>query len=620
MTSQLQDDLFAEFNRLPLVDALFDPERDLAPLFNSLDIEDKAKASMDVIKHYLAEGYALCVAWSGGKDSSVMLMLALNAMREFVEEHGLSRCPQMVVLHGDTLVENPVLSAYAHMELAKIRVFAAEHGLPVEVEVARPNLSQNYLVNIIGGRSTASVVGMDRACADNMKVKPVQRLKKRILKRLNAGHDGKVITLVGKRYDESDYRRADMLKNGERPDEYVERKGEKILSSIAHFTLDDIFFAIGYVRSNKINTYSSFDELVEVYRGANGGECMVNAVDGKAGSAGCGARFGCWICLQVNDDKSMAEMLTDEQYAFMRPLMHFRNYLQAEHDNPNRRNWLSRSLNKEGEMKLALGNYSPEFQEELLTMALSIQIQEEEAAAKLGIEPRFTVLTLEEVIAIDVLWGRYGLHKGLQALKIYNDIYNLGESKLPPEEITENYDRLKSQNHGTLVYTSPEYNSPTNGFRDSEMMTLNQEVVVEKNGKSYNGDCQVTGEFEIHNDYLAEFMWMELDRALNKYNTDDISPTAAVQYLMRFGIVSIAKGQHSNYDRMFRLANQAWRLGLRHVCHNVDSLVQVFQQEGYDIVGIPTEEKHAKEMGHEDLGGALAAMMENNPEMPDLAL
>ncbi|MCV6605795.1 MAG: hypothetical protein OIF34_10845, partial [Porticoccaceae bacterium] len=203
-------------------------------------------------------------------------------LRDHIADCGREGCPVLVVMHSDTLVENPVIHRHTRGDLARLQQYAQQHDLPVTVEVAEPALTENYLVNLIGHRTIASVAGSARTCSVELKVKPLQRLKAAILKRLQGDYGQRVLTLVGKRYDESDYRRRDMQAAGEVPHQHITRSGENLLCSIAHLSLDDVYWVIGLVRSGLFECYSDFDSLVATYRAANGGECMVNALSGKA--------------------------------------------------------------------------------------------------------------------------------------------------------------------------------------------------------------------------------------------------------------------------------------------------------------------------------------------------
>ncbi|MCV6590793.1 MAG: phosphoadenosine phosphosulfate reductase family protein [Marinobacterium sp.] len=585
-------DLFSEM--IPVTDTLalpagFQPEN---------DIDEKVRAAVETVKRYLSEGWALFQAWSGGKDSSVQLVLTLQALREHIAEHGLEGCPELIVMHSDTLVENPVIHAHTQSEITHIREYAQQHQLPVTVEVAEPRLSENYLVSVIGHQMLASVAGVKRTCAIMMKVEPLQRLQRQILQKLQRNYGDKVLTLVGKRYDESDARRTDMITNGERPDRHVIRDGQAILSSIAHLTLDDVLWVVGMVRSDKLPGYSDFNSLVETYRAANGGECMVNAVDGKGGGAGCGARYGCWLCLQNSDDKSMESLLADPGYGYLRPLWHFRNYLQHCHNDPARRTWLSRRVNTDGSVNLAPASYSPEFTEELLTMLLSIQVQEADAAAELDIAPRFSVITLEEVIAIDALWSRYGYHKPLQALAIWQAVVRRGLKVIPPEDLAHlpHYPSLAGSQTTALPFQDAHYRSAAFGLRQPVMQVLDQEPtavqpentrlraflktgkllppVIHKKHERQHCATNTAPWFQVNTDELGVFMAWELPDALAHYNHDDIAPSEGLRYLLRMGVISLNAGGHSDYDRMMRQSDQIYRYNLRPILNQPEAILR----------------------------------------------
>lgn len=570
-----QTDLFNEVTqKLSLVDITFE----LPEGFREQDtLPDKIAATKTVIKNYLSEGWALFDAYSGGKDSSVKLAIVLNAMKEFIEENGYDNCPPLAIMHSDTLLENPVIAQHTHSEIRQIRAYAALHNLPVTVHIATPSLSENYLVNIIGGRTIASTAQTkSRKCAMMMKVDPITRMKTKILKAFEKDYEDKVLTLVGKRYDESEARKNDMIANGEVPHKHFTRNDESILSPIAHFTLDDVFFFIGYVTNGEIECYSDFESLIDTYRAANGGECMVNAIEGNASSSGCGARYGCHICLHTKDDKSMEVMIQDEKYDFMRNLWAFRNYLQACHNDPAKRTWLARSVNKDGTIDIKPNSYSPEFTEELLRMALSIQVLEEEAAFELGIAPRFQLVTFDMVMAIEMQWCRYGYHRGLEALRIWKEVNDEGKLKLPPEDLSDlpRFPLLNDVPQTSVPFMDEYYDGIESGFRDLSAMVADIEDTVEKSNGQLYANVRISDEFSMDPESLDMFLEFELDYALRTYNDRHYAPAAALHYLMRYGVVSINKGSHSEYDRMLRMSNQIWRKGLQKNLNDPSALVQ----------------------------------------------
>lgn len=537
------------------------------------EVDVKLQAVTATIRRYLAEGWALFQAWSGGKDSSVQLALTLQALRAHIAEHGRAGCPELVVMHSDTLIENPVIQQHTQSDLMRIQAYAQQHDLPVTVELAEPALSENYLVNLIGHRCIASVAGSARTCSVMLKVKPLQRLKAAILKRLKGSYGSRVLTLVGKRYDESDYRRRDMIAAGEVPHEHISRSGENLLCSIAHLTLDDVYWVIGLVRSGLLASYSDFDSLVETYRAANGGECMINAMDGQAGT-GCGARYGCWLCLQTGDDHSMENLLAEPEQAWLRPLWLLRNYIQHQHHNPAARCWLSRKLNDDGTLNVAPNSYSPALTEQLLAMVLSIQVAEVKAAEQAGVPSRFRLMTFAEVIAIECQWCRYGYHRPLQALRIWRDVVLGARLTLPPtEQPAGNRQRLNDRLAGVVPFADQHYSQPDTGFRNPLHQVADQEQLIHKATGTYAAVNTAAG-FQINTDELAMYVDYELAPALRRYNRDDLAPSAGLHHLLSMGLVSLHQSAHRVYDEMVRLGNQIHRLGLRPILHQPDALLQ----------------------------------------------
>jgi len=117
-----------------------------------------------------------------------------------------------------------------------------------------------------------------------MKVEPLNKLKRQLRKAIaaEAGMKPKeveIVSIIGTRFDESAARTRGMTERGESATDAVDAMddGQLVLSPIAHFSTMEVFEFIGYVRSEKIKTYDRWDNLVELYRDANNGDCMVNA-------------------------------------------------------------------------------------------------------------------------------------------------------------------------------------------------------------------------------------------------------------------------------------------------------------------------------------------------------
>lgn len=165
------------------------------------------------------------------------------------------------------------------------------------------------------------------------------------------GKDANLASLIGTLRDEGDVRAQRMEARGESATDAAEAmagSGELVLSPIADFTAFDIFGYIGKVRAGEIEAYDSFDELVEIYRDMNQGDCMVTAYIA-----------GCWVCTRISKDTSAANLLMDEEarYLWLKTLKDFRDYLLA-------RAWLARSVDEAtGKISIQPSAYSSHFTE-----------------------------------------------------------------------------------------------------------------------------------------------------------------------------------------------------------------------------------------------------------------
>jgi len=560
-------------------------------VFNEDDsTDDKIAASRGAMKAIMASGKHLVVASSFGKDSSVLLVIAIQALEELIAEQGTA--PTMFVITSNTLLENPLMDNYSMAEVAKVRGYAKEHNLPIEVRVATPNVSNNYLVNLIGGRMIASTPDNGRACTVMMKVQPIERLKKRLAKEMGyskAQAREQFVTVIGKRYSESETRGRGMHDNGERPDVPVKMTKDKtgkayewLMSPIAAFSLDDVYMTIAYVRNQMMPTYSDFEALVEVYRSANEGSCMINVyAKGKPASSGCGSRTGCHLCLAVTDDYSMDAMLKDEQFAWMRPLNEFRNFIQRNHYRIDKRNWLARTVNDDGSVTLAPNAYAPQFCLELLRYALTMDANEQIEADRLGIEPRFQLLRMKDIIAIDFLWSRYGYQHALMACHTAKQVQNGKRWAIPAADPSESYPtRLPSIRKVTLPFADQDFGTLAAGSID----------LLAAATDSMDPFAVPTGdEFSVDEEGAELFWGFELDYALNKYGPADdegaerseaFGTAQGAHYFLRMGTVSLFKGSEGEFDRMMQVSNQISRHGIRGILNDPEALIAALGQNG----------------------------------------
>ena len=530
-------------------------------------------------------GKACATGYSSGKDSSVLASLVLNVARMRIEQD--LPVPTLILSHGNTLIENPAVDLLAKAEMKRIKAYADRHGFgdKLIIDIATPNLSNHYFVQVLAGRTIATFPENGAKCSEMLKVAPLSKQKRRLRKQF--GLDG-MVTMIGTRLDESAARGRAMRDRGESAIEpVVNDQGEQILSPIMHWSTDHIFEYLGYVKAGLIESYSDFDDLLEVYRGANGGSCELSIMaNGKAPSTACGARTGCTICLRVaplragkdggiapQREESLNNMVKDEKYAYMAGLARYRDYLAACHYDPSKRSWLGRTVNEDDStVAISPDAYSPDHCRDLIAMALTLDVEEIEAAEQLGIAPRFTLLRPEDVVGIDYIAARYGRTRGLMACELWKRVYVEGERfPVPENPVPHAKEALPPPVRVKIV--DAEYNSVFSGLRDLEAAVADcEELIEKKDGRVYSGGPG-GDEFTVDAEGAELFLNWELDYALERFAQDYVAPMAVCHYFLRMGTVELHRGGHAENDRMMRLGSLIDRLGLREIIDDRDALL-----------------------------------------------
>ena len=103
--------------------------------------------SLQAIGSFMQAGRPAIVLFSGGKDSSVLLNIALTAA---IDQAKQGRKPMVVIAHSDVGVENPEIQGLVSGEIAKAARFAREHGVTAVERVATPAFSDTFPVRVIG--------------------------------------------------------------------------------------------------------------------------------------------------------------------------------------------------------------------------------------------------------------------------------------------------------------------------------------------------------------------------------------------------------------------------------------------------------------------------------------
>lgn len=347
------------------------------------------------------------IGFSGGKDSTVLLMLTWIAMQELREE-GKSLKRRVYVVCNDTMVENPIIEEYVSNVLLKIGEAAHAQAMPVQVVTTTPQIEDTFWYCVIG-KGYPVPNNSFRFCTEKMKIKPTSKF---ITDQVVS--DGEAIVLVGTRLTESQQRERSIRRHeikGHRLSKHPLNPNTYTYAPIKELMLEEVWWII-----NTIPSPWGFDNkiLFNIYLDASADDYECPTVVTDKSHKSCGqSRFGCWICTVVKEDKSMSS-LVKKGVEWMKPLLEYRNRL-VENRNISE---LRCSTRRNGQTAIDetghnLGNYTMDYRITMLRDLLRTQkkVQESHSSVRL--------ITSQELIAIQVIWFRDG-----NFTTTVNDIYN----------------------------------------------------------------------------------------------------------------------------------------------------------------------------------------------------
>ncbi|MGK7917979.1 MAG: DNA phosphorothioation system sulfurtransferase DndC, partial [Prochloraceae cyanobacterium] len=167
-------------------------------------VEDIKKLTQEIQELYCQDDIPFVVGWSGGKDSSCILQLIWNAIAQLPVE---KRTKTINVITNDTLVENPVVSAWVRKSLERMKDAAQKQKMPIETHLTHPAVQHTFWVCLIGKGYPAPRKKF-RWCTERMKIKPTDSFIREAIR-----NSGEVILILGTRKAESTKRAANMAKH-----------------------------------------------------------------------------------------------------------------------------------------------------------------------------------------------------------------------------------------------------------------------------------------------------------------------------------------------------------------------------------------------------------------------
>ena len=362
---------------------------------------------------YLSDEIPWCLGYSGGKDSSTIVQLIWNSIAALPVK---KRTKTIHVITTDTLVENPIVSAWVSKSLENMKVAAQEQCLPIEPHLLYPEIKNTFWVNLIG-KGYPAPRNRFRWCTERLKIHPTNRFVREVIR-----VSGEVLLVLGTRKAESSKRAATMSKYevsgvNERLDSNSSLNNSLrysgtlpnalIYTPIENWQNDEVWI---YLNQWQNPWGQSNKDLFTMYRGATAdNECPL-VIDTSTPSCG-DSRFGCWVCTLVNKDKSMEAMIqNDEEKEWMQPLLDIRNELDV-HNDYDRRDFrrirgnvqlFERNVDGATSVEPIPGPYTKYWRENWLRKVLEAQTKVRQTAPP---DMRdITLITPEELSEIRLIW------------------------------------------------------------------------------------------------------------------------------------------------------------------------------------------------------------------------
>ena len=265
-------------------------------------------------EEYLIDDIPWFIGYSGGKDSSALLSLVINAI------YNLERYSrEITVVFCDTGVENPIITDYVYSTFKNLKEECEFLKIPIKFKIAKPELKDRFFVKVIG-KGYPTPTNIFRWCTKSLRINPVKKI---------IDSNEKAIVVLGVRSGESSERDRTINKYKSNKRYYLKQNNSKsklIFAPILDYEIRDVWSAIKF---KDFPQSIRHDIIGKLYKDA-GAECPVYR---ESHGTPCGkGRFGCWTCTVVRKDISVEKMIMTG-YEELLPLSIFRNWLAKFRDN-----------------------------------------------------------------------------------------------------------------------------------------------------------------------------------------------------------------------------------------------------------------------------------------------
>ena len=348
------------------------------------------------------------IGFSGGKDSTLLCCLVFEMLKRLPKE---KRNKKVYIVSSDTMVENPIVRDYMHRMSKMIGNLGEE--LNVQADIIYPKVEDSFWCKVIGlGYPTPEAPGF-RWCTERLKIHPMNDYTLNTIK-----NNGEVILLLGVRKAESVYR-ANHIKareiEGKLLIPHKDIENAYVYNPLTEIPNGDVWNFL--LKGDGITPWGSDNRyLFSLYQGEHMGEeqSVIGEIDKEKIPITGNSRFGCWICTMVKDDKSLKAFI-DRGESWLIPLRDYRNWMLALRSTPGARETKRRngSVYRKADGSLGEGPFTLETRKQMLRKLLELEV-----------ETGFSLITIEELKQIDLMWDAEGDLTRRCLVDIYYEVKN----------------------------------------------------------------------------------------------------------------------------------------------------------------------------------------------------
>lgn len=258
------------------------------------------------------------IGYSGGKDSSALLVLVLNALRFEPINNNCS----VHVVYCDTGVEFPMISGFVHKTFDDVESELRTNKMSnIRFQIVQPSVEKRFF-SVVIGKGYVTPTFRFRWCTSRLRTGPMQQI-------LQGSNESTV--LLGIRNGESELR--DRTIAIHRIDHYYTKQerypNSKIFCPIIDFDANDVWKVISQfgfpTLLNREKLRSFYSAIGTVF--SDNGEYIKDYQRG---------RFGCWTCTVIDEDKAMMGLIK-HGYQELQPLNNFMSWLRAARNDSSMR-------------------------------------------------------------------------------------------------------------------------------------------------------------------------------------------------------------------------------------------------------------------------------------------